>query len=169
LAADGQTATNAVATKQFSTTNNLTEIKTLDGQTYKAVRVSRVEPDGLVVEFAPPHGGIGIGKIQFVNLPADVQLRYGYDAQKAAAYQAEQLKGLARLGEKMRADSIAASKAAKKYHDDNQQELARREQARIKEEQEKIRIQQEEKRMLAKQQALPYTAFWFEYWYGDYW
>jgi hypothetical protein len=59
--------------------------KTVEGKEYKNVTVKRVEPDGLVLSRKS-----GISKVYFTELPKDVQQRYGYDAEKAAAYSAEQ-------------------------------------------------------------------------------
>jgi hypothetical protein len=61
------------------------DFKTVEGKEYKNVTVKRVEPDGLVLSSKS-----GISKVYFTELPKDVQQRYGYDAEKAAAYSAEQ-------------------------------------------------------------------------------
>jgi len=58
------------------------DFKLTDGREYKGVTVSRAEPDGLVVVTDS-----GIEKIPFTLLPKEIQKQYGYDAQKAAAYQ----------------------------------------------------------------------------------
>lgn len=75
-----------------------TTIKTLDGKTYPDVRISRVEPDGLVLET-----DAGVEKIFFRQLPAEVQKRYGYEpgqaAQFAAAVQSAQAANARALGE----------------------------------------------------------------------
>lgn len=55
------------------------DFKTINGKEYKDATVSRVEPDGIVVKTKS-----GITKIYFVELPRDVQLRFGYDAAKIA-------------------------------------------------------------------------------------
>lgn len=91
-------ATNAAAIKPGAgitnpeppTSADPTEIKTLDGKTYKSVRILKVTPGGLAVQFTPAGGGIGMTKIGFENLSADLQQRYGYDVGKAAAYKTEQ-------------------------------------------------------------------------------
>jgi hypothetical protein len=61
------------------------DFKTIDGQEYKDVSVSRVEPDGLVLITST-----GISKIYFAELPKDVQERFHYDPAKAAAFVSEQ-------------------------------------------------------------------------------
>ncbi|PYJ44811.1 MAG: hypothetical protein DME85_14360 [Verrucomicrobia bacterium] len=56
------------------------DFKTTDGKEYKNVKVSRVEPDGIVVITKS-----GISKLYFTELPKDVQERFNYDPEKAAA------------------------------------------------------------------------------------
>ena len=62
------------------------DFKAIDGKEYKNVRVSRVEPDGLVLISKS-----GISKVYFTELPKEVQERFRYDAAQAAAYSAEQV------------------------------------------------------------------------------
>jgi len=61
------------------------DFKTIDGKEYKNVRLSRVEPDGIVFITSS-----GISKIYFTELPKEVQERFHYDAAKAAAYSSGQ-------------------------------------------------------------------------------
>jgi chromosome segregation ATPase len=61
------------------------DFKTIDGKEYKNVKVSRVEPDGIVLSSKS-----GISKIYFTELPKEVQERFNYDPEKATAYSAEQ-------------------------------------------------------------------------------
>ena len=61
------------------------DFKTMDGKEYKDATVSRVEPDGIVVKTKS-----GISKLYFVQLPKEVQQRFHYDPQTAAAYSAQQ-------------------------------------------------------------------------------
>ena len=56
------------------------DLTTLDGATYRNIKVTRVEADGLVITHAE-----GAGKIEFLNLPEDVRKEYGYDPAKAEA------------------------------------------------------------------------------------
>jgi len=63
------------------------DFKTTDGKEYKDATVSRVEPDGIVVKTKS-----GISKLYFTELPKEVQDRFHYDAQKAAAYSGSQAK-----------------------------------------------------------------------------
>ena len=63
------------------------DFKTTAGKEYKNATVTRVEPDGVVITF---HGGIA--KIFFVELPKDVQKRFGYDTDKIEAEQAAEAK-----------------------------------------------------------------------------
>ena len=61
------------------------DFKAIDGKEYKNVKVSRVEPDGIVLISKS-----GISKVYFTELPGEVQERFHYDAAQAAAYSAEQ-------------------------------------------------------------------------------
>jgi thiol-disulfide isomerase/thioredoxin len=61
------------------------DFKMIDGKEYKNVRLSRVEPDGIVVITS-----WGISKIYFTELPKEVQEHFHYDAVKAAAYSSDQ-------------------------------------------------------------------------------
>jgi len=47
------------------------DFKTIDGKEYKNVKVSRVEPDGIVITFSG-----GIVKIPFTELSPDIQKKY---------------------------------------------------------------------------------------------
>jgi hypothetical protein len=47
------------------------DFKTIDGKEYKNAKVSRVEPDGLVLMTKS-----GISKVYFAELPKEVQERY---------------------------------------------------------------------------------------------
>src|SRR5439155_6764307 len=60
------------------------DFKTIDGKEYKNVKVSRVEPDGIVVSSKS-----GISKVYFTELPKEVQEHFHYDAAKATAYSTE--------------------------------------------------------------------------------
>jgi thiol-disulfide isomerase/thioredoxin len=64
------------------------DFKAIDGKEYKNVRVSRVEPDGIVLKSKS-----GIAKVYFTELPKEIQDRFHYDAANASAYSAEQAAG----------------------------------------------------------------------------
>src|SRR6266516_5198634 len=65
------------------------DFKTIDGKEYKDAKVSRVEPDGIVLRTKS-----GISKLYFTELSKEVQERFNYDAQKAATHSADQNTGL---------------------------------------------------------------------------
>jgi hypothetical protein len=68
------------------------DFKTTDGKEYKNVKVSRVEPDGIVVITKT-----GISKIYFAELPQEIQNKYGYSPGAAADFQKQAYEaGLAR-------------------------------------------------------------------------
>ena len=56
------------------------DFKTINGKEYKNATVSRVEPDGIVIKSKS-----GIAKIFFVELPKEVQARFGHDPAKIEA------------------------------------------------------------------------------------
>jgi thioredoxin 1 len=64
------------------------DFKTIGGKEYKNVKVSRVEPDGIVLISKS-----GISKVYFTELPKEIQDRFHYDADQAAAYSADQTAG----------------------------------------------------------------------------
>jgi hypothetical protein len=61
------------------------DFKTIQGKEYKNAKVSRIEPDGIVLITKS-----GISKVYFTELPKDVQERFHYDSAKAIAYSNEQ-------------------------------------------------------------------------------
>jgi hypothetical protein len=69
----------------FASVIRADDFKTIDGKEYKNVTVKRVEPDGIVLITS-----VGISKVYFTELPKDVQVRFGYDPQRATAYSGEQ-------------------------------------------------------------------------------
>jgi thiol-disulfide isomerase/thioredoxin len=60
------------------------DFKAIDGKEYQNVKVSRVEPDGIVLITSS-----GVSKVYFTELPKEVQERFHYDAAKAAVYSAQ--------------------------------------------------------------------------------
>src|SRR5215475_14813737 len=50
------------------------DFKTIEGKEYKGAKVTRVEPDGIVVKTKS-----AISKLYFAELPRDVQRRFNYD------------------------------------------------------------------------------------------
>jgi hypothetical protein len=66
------------------------DFKTTNGKEYKDATVTHVEPDGIVIKTKS-----GISKIYFLELPQEVQQKFNYDPQTAAAYSAQQVAALA--------------------------------------------------------------------------
>ena len=58
------------------------DITTLDGETYRDCRVSRIYPDSICVLFS----GSG-ARIKFTDLPETIREEFGYDPQRAAAFE----------------------------------------------------------------------------------
>ena len=77
------------------------------GTAYHAFRIERVDPAGLTISYILNGGGLGMEKVPFDLLPDDWQQRYGYDPEKAAAFNLEQKQAMAQLREQMIADEQA--------------------------------------------------------------
>jgi citrate synthase len=94
------------------------------GTVYHEFRVERVEPAGITISYVLDDGGLEMEKITFDLLPDDWQQRYGYDPEKAAAFELEQKRAMAQMRDQMiadeqayrekRAQEEAAEEAAKK-------------------------------------------------------
>jgi len=57
------------------------DFKTITGKEYKNAKVSRLEPDGIVLVTKS-----GISKVYFTELPKDIQERFHCNAQQAAQF-----------------------------------------------------------------------------------
>jgi hypothetical protein len=86
------------------------DFKTIDGKEYKNAKVSRVEPDGIVIAFSG-----GIVKLPFTELPGDVQKKYGYDSGAAAAYSAEEHAKQAALAQQRKVEEQRRLEERQKY------------------------------------------------------
>jgi hypothetical protein len=73
----------------FASVTLADDFKTVDGKEYKNAKVSRVEPDGLVLITKS-----GISKVYFAELPKEVQERFYYDPQKAAEFTSQTKAGI---------------------------------------------------------------------------
>ena len=72
------------------------DFKTLNGKEYKDATVTHVEPDGIGVKTKS-----GISKLYFQELPKEVQQRFNYDPQQAAAYSAQQNAAMQKSSEQL--------------------------------------------------------------------
>ena len=64
------------------------DFKTIEGKEYKNAKVSRVEPDGIVITFSG-----GIVKLPFTELSPEIQKKYGYDPKAAEDFQQQTYQG----------------------------------------------------------------------------
>jgi hypothetical protein len=104
------------------------DFKTIDGKEYKNAKVSRVEPDGIVLITES-----GISKVYFVELPKEVQERFHYDAQKAAEFTSETKNGIDQfLHQRADANARAAETATELAAEYEQRQGIVREQAEQK-------------------------------------
>jgi hypothetical protein len=86
------------------------DFKTTDGKEYKNVTVKRVEPDGIVITFSG-----GIVKLPFIELPKDVQKKYGYDSSAATTYSAGEYQKQTALAQQRKADEQRRLEERQKY------------------------------------------------------
>jgi DNA polymerase III alpha subunit (gram-positive type) len=95
------------------------DFKTTDGKEYKNAKVSRLEPDGIVLMTKS-----GISKVYFTELPKEVQERFHYDALQAAQFTSQTLEEsrLAQQQHAAEAQKISEQKAAKRELQRQQQE-----------------------------------------------
>ncbi len=88
-------------------------ITTRSGITYTNAVIQRADPDGVVIEYAPQPGSIGIAKLKFANLSDELRKRYNYNATDAVTFEQNQAAGIAR-----RQEEIAQGEIEKKRRDD---------------------------------------------------
>lgn len=83
LLASLQSGHNVLGEGDASAPNDL--LTTNDGRVYRTVILSKVEPDGIRIRHED-----GAAKILFHKLPPELQKKYGYNPEKAAAFIAQQ-------------------------------------------------------------------------------
>jgi hypothetical protein len=79
-------------------------IITTDGQAYKNVKLLRVLADGLLIEYLPDSSGTGLARLKFTKLSKSLQEQFGYDPQKASAYEKDQALAMTELSHKLEQD-----------------------------------------------------------------
>jgi hypothetical protein len=52
------------------------EIVTIYGTVYKNTQVEKVDPDGLIISYSTPGGGLGMSKVYFTDLPDQFREQY---------------------------------------------------------------------------------------------
>ncbi len=67
-------------------------ITTKDGKTYKNVSVSSITPVGFDISYIDKNGNMAMRGLRFVNLPASIQKKYGYNPQKAEVFEKRTIK-----------------------------------------------------------------------------
>lgn len=76
-------------------------ITTTDGKTYQMTRLVSAPPDGLVVQYRPEEGGVGLRLIKFRNLPEDLRREFNYNEDAARQHEANRAEALAQWRENM--------------------------------------------------------------------
>lgn len=80
------------------------KVITTDGQTYQGAKLLRVLPDGLLIQYQPDSGGMGLARLKFARLATSLQKQFGYDPKKASDYQAGEKIAMTELSRRMRED-----------------------------------------------------------------
>jgi hypothetical protein len=83
------------------------KIITTDGKTYNAVTLLKIQPDGLLVQYQPDAGGLGLTTLKFANFPQPLQKQFGYDPAKASAFERAQARATVELSQKLRQEDKA--------------------------------------------------------------
>jgi len=100
-------------------------ITTRNGITYPNAVIQRADPDGVVIEYAPQPGSVGMAKLKFANLPDELRKRYNYNTTDALIFEHNQAAGNAR-----REQEIAQAESEKqRRHDELVQQRAAKEAA----------------------------------------
>lgn len=73
------------------------DITTLDGRTYKNVKVTNVLPNSIDIFFTKKDGTEVIKGIRFTNLPESIQKKYNYNPEKAKAFEKSSREYVAKL------------------------------------------------------------------------
>lgn len=116
--------TNAVVAEMAAAEK---EITTLDGTTYKSIRILKIEPDGLLLEHQPPTGGVGLAKLKFEDLSPELKRKHGYDPEKAGEYEAKQAEGELQLRAEMQTQQAQAWAILRQREEDNFNAIRERE------------------------------------------
>ncbi len=92
----------------FITTGLLADDFTLvNGKQYKGVTVESIEPDGITVM-----ADSGVEKLYFAWLPKEVQQKYNYNPQAAAAYSAQSVQAQQALSQQAQQEAAAQAQQA---------------------------------------------------------
>ena len=86
----------AVALSAILDAAETNSITTRDGITYTNAVIQRVDPNGIVIEYAPRPKSVGIAKLKFANLPDELQRRYNYNPTNALIFEQNHAAGIAR-------------------------------------------------------------------------
>jgi uncharacterized protein YnzC (UPF0291/DUF896 family) len=119
------------------------DIKTINGKEYKNATVSRVEPDGITVKFSG-----GLVKILFTELSRELQEKYHYDPDKAAAAQAAAMAAIQETNQQV-------EESNKQRREAEQQKALENRLSQLQQQEENLRVQigQAENAPTAGQQA----------------
>jgi hypothetical protein len=80
------------------------QVTTTDGRIYRAVKLLQVLPDGLLVQYLPDSGGMGLARLKFTKLPESFRKQFGYDLKKASDYEKAEKIVMTELSRRLRED-----------------------------------------------------------------
>ncbi len=138
------------ATLDAAETNSIT---TRDGITYTNAVIQRADPNGIVIEYVPRPGSVGIAKLKFANLPDDLQKRYNYNATDAQIFEQNHAAGIARRQEEIEQGEIEKRRL-------NEEALQRRA------EEEAAELEAKRQEEAANAVAPTQPEVWYDDWYS---
>lgn len=98
----GTVASAATAKKTVPNT-----ITTTDGKTYRMTRLVSATPEGLVVEYRPGEGGVGVRLLRFRDLPEDLRREFNYDEDAARQHEQARSEAISQWRERFAKEAAA--------------------------------------------------------------
>ena len=86
------------------------QISTTNGQIFTGVKLIKVLPNGLVIQYFPTGGGTGLATLKFKDLPAVLQKQFGYNPTNAAAYEKSQAATMIALSKQLQEDEKTSAR-----------------------------------------------------------
>jgi hypothetical protein len=85
-----------------------TTLTTEKGKTYRSVQLVSTEADGLVIQYRPEEGGLGMTKVKFRNLPERLREEFNYNEAAAAEFESAQAQRMAEWREQLQTPEAQA-------------------------------------------------------------
>jgi hypothetical protein len=87
------------------------QILTTGGKIYDGVKLVKILPNGLVIQYFPKEGGTGLATLKFNDLPISLQKQFGYNPTNAAVYEKSQAAAMIALSKQLREDETVTTAA----------------------------------------------------------